>query len=170
MCILITFIKHSLAKLVNHSIREQPRLEGTFWKTIWVRLSWEGESRWDYLASCSHLEIFQRWGFPHVPGEVAAVNSHLTVIFSHVKMKRLPHCSHLVFSMWILMEKEPPSSLWLSFKYWNSVMSSQLSLLFSREKSPTPSVFPHRAGSLALWSPLMAFFGPLHSVHIFLGS
>lgn len=54
MCILITFIKHSLAKLVNHSIREQPRLEGTF----------ERPSESGFSGKGSHDEII--WHLVHI--------------------------------------------------------------------------------------------------------
>lgn len=138
-------------------------------KIIWSKLSGEGDSWWDFLAAWSHLETSNDEDSMFL-GRLLQWILHLTVIFSHVKMKHLPlYSSHLVISMWILMEREPPSSLWLSFKYWNSVTSSHLSLPFSREKIPTPSAFPHQAGSPDLWSPLRAFFGTLHSVYIFLG-
>lgn len=79
-----------------HSIREQLGLEGILkdhlvqdfpGRGIMMRLS----------SSLSTSQNLQWWGFHHVPGDV-----HLTVVFSHEKMKHLPvHSSHLVFSMWI---------------------------------------------------------------------
>lgn len=92
------------------------------WKIIWSKLSWKGESLWDFLAACPHLETSSHEDSIMFLGRLLQWILHLTVIFSHVRMKHLPvYSSHVVISVWILMEREPPSSLWLSFKYWNSV-------------------------------------------------
>ena len=75
----------------------------------------------------------------------------------------------LVFSMWLLVKREPLTSLKPPFMYWNTVMMFPLILLFLREKDLTPSVISHRAGSPTLlknfcYPPL----DPLQSVHVFL--
>lgn len=64
-----------------------------------------------------------------------------------------------VLSLWLPVNTEPSPFSRCPFQYWNTVMMSSLSQLFSKFKDSTPSVLPHRGGSPALWLPSWPAFG-----------
>ena len=53
---------------------------------------------------------------------------------SHCNLYPLP----LVSSTWLLVKREPPLPVQMSFKYWSTVMRFPPSLVFFREKRPNP--------------------------------
>lgn len=76
----------------------------------------------------------------HFPGEINPVSDCSMKNFPLVFNQNLPSSNFyplpLVFSMWLPVKSEFASSLEAPFKYWNTVITSPLSLLFSRFTKP----------------------------------
>lgn len=76
----------------------------------------------------------------HFPGEINPISDSSKKNFPLVFNQNLPSSSFyplpLVFSMWLLVKSEFPSSLGAPFKYWTMVIRFRLSLLFSTFTKP----------------------------------